>query len=472
MPVERKNSFMKTKLTTLGCTALLMLATLSPAVANISQLDDKALAASQTERVHNQERELVVKQERKALQAKLDQLKRQEKALEQENKRLSQSFSDNESTLAQLEKKLQLETGSLGELFGVVRQAAKELNQDFERSFITADKADYLPEIQQIISTETLPSLELLHSLWYAMEQKVRASGEVLPVTVEYVNGAGQSKLADAYRLGDVALVGEQGYLKWDSQAKQSQDYLVQPDTTPTAATLEQNSVSLLLDPTRGQLLEQYANKPTLQQRVEQGGVVGQIILGLLAVGLLIALVRGAILLKAQGQISRQLKQPENPTNNPLGRILKVYNKERSQSIESLELRLLEAIIDEQQGLEKGLSMLKLMAALAPMLGLLGTVTGMIETFQVITQFGNSDPKVMAGGISMALITTVLGLVAAMPLLLAHNLLSSRSEAIRGTLEKQSVSLVAERAEKDQVAPQKVTEASASSVTMSDGVAA
>lgn len=93
--------------------------------------------------------------------------------------------------------------------------------------------------------------------------------------------------------------------------------------------------------------------------------------------------------------------------------------------------------------------MLKLLAALAPMLGLLGTVTGMIETFQVITQFGNGDPKVMAGGISMALVTTVLGLVAAMPLLLAHNLLSTQSESIRNILEKQGIGLVAEQAERE-----------------------
>ncbi|NMT04022.1 MotA/TolQ/ExbB proton channel family protein, partial [Vibrio parahaemolyticus] len=107
------------------------------------------------------------------------------------------------------------------------------------------------------------------------------------------------------------------------------------------------------------------------------------------------------------------------------------------------------AVVDEQTHLEKGLSMLKLLAALAPMLGLLGTVTGMIETFQVITQFGNGDPKVMAGGISMALVTTVLGLVSAMPLLLAHNVLSSQAENIRSILEKQGIGLVAEQAERD-----------------------
>ncbi|GAL32748.1 MotA/TolQ/ExbB proton channel family protein [Vibrio maritimus] len=127
--------------------------------------------------------------------------------------------------------------------------------------------------------------------------------------------------------------------------------------------------------------------------------------------------------------------------------MLSVYNSEKKLHVEALELRLLESIMDEQQHLERGLSMLKLLAALAPMLGLLGTVTGMIETFQVITQFGNAEPRVMAGGISMALVTTVLGLITAMPLLLAHNLLSSKAEAIRNILERQSVGLVAEQAE-------------------------
>lgn len=154
-----------------------------------------------------------------------------------------------------------------------------------------------------------------------------------------------------------------------------------------------------------------------------------------------------------------QLKTPERHGDNPLGRVLSVYDKEKHRSVEALELRLLEVVVDEQSHLEKGLSMLKLLAALAPMLGLLGTVTGMIETFQVITQFGNGDPKVMAGGISMALITTVLGLVAAMPMLLAHNILSSQAESIRTILEKQGIGLVAAQAENDQAAKDDVEQA-------------
>ncbi len=247
-----------------------------------------------------------------------------------------------------------------------------------------------------------------------------------------------------------MALLDNAGYVKWNGQRGDAVNYLRQPENDPTASTLSSGDIdSLVIDPSRGILLDQLANSPTMADRLNAGGVVGKIILGLLAIGLIIALVRGVSLIIARQKIAKQLKSPTQPEDNPLGRILAVYQKDKHRSVEALELRLLEAVVDEQTHLEKGLSMLKLLAALAPMLGLLGTVTGMIETFQVITQFGNGDPKVMAGGISMALVTTVLGLVAAMPLLLAHNVLSSQAENIRNILEKQGIGLVAEQAERD-----------------------
>jgi biopolymer transport protein ExbB len=246
--------------------------------------------------------------------------------------------------------------------------------------------------------------------------------------------------------------------VQWSNKRHVAKPYLKQPQQGPVLADLstidQAGMLPVVIDPSRGIMLEQLANTPSLKERLENGGVVGKVILGLLAIGGIIALFRGTKLFIIRQQIKGQLKQPQVPGNNPLGRVLSVFydNKERyteqGRSVEALELRLLETIVDEQQHLEKGLSMLKLLAALAPMLGLLGTVTGMIETFQVITQFGNGDPKVMAGGISMALITTVLGLVAAMPLLLAHNILSTQADTIRNILEKQGISLVAEQAEK------------------------
>lgn len=416
----------------------------------LSELDNKAKSDQIVENKHNQQRVNLSAEQRAQLQAKRDSLASQLAQIKQENTQLSETFSANEEVLAEKEKELQLATGSLGELFGVVRQSAKEAQLSYQSSLLGRTGKQYDAQLDKVISTDSLPSLKLLTSLWQAMEYKAKADGQLVDTAIPFIEGDGKTTQLDVVRLGDMALLSDHGYVQWDFARQQAFNYLALPSETPSVSSLNANPAQpLLIDPTRGVMLEQYAHQPTLMQRVDQAGVVGKIILAILLIGLIIALIRGVRLMAIQQQISKQLKQPETPTDNPLGRILNVYNKEKKQSIESLELRLLETILDEQQGLERGLSMLKLFAALAPMLGLLGTVTGMIETFQVITQFGNGDPKIMAGGISMALITTVLGLIAAMPLLLAHNILSNRAEVIRNTLEKQGVSLVARRAEEE-----------------------
>jgi biopolymer transport protein ExbB len=399
---------------------------------SLSQIDNTANKVYQAERANSAERVQLTKEQKAALAKKKSQLEKALAALEKENQSLSEQFSENERLLSEKEKQLQIETGSLGELFGVVRQSAKEVKQDYQNSFIP-DASEELALIERVISTEALPSLNMLEGFWKAVEYKISASGYISEVKVPFhVNGDGSQSQETAVQLGDMALVSKFGHLKWDSQNQFATQYQDLPKNSTVASQVTQGS-DVLLDPTRGLLLEQYANQH-LWQRIEQGGVVGKIIIALLASGLIIALYRGIVLLIIQAKISSQLKKPDQPGNNPMGRILQAFESDKQQSIDSIELRLLERILDEQHGLERGLSMLKLMAALAPMLGLLGTVTGMIETFQVITQFGNSEPKVMAGGISMALVTTVMGLVAAMPLLLAHNILSSRAEAIKGTL--------------------------------------
>ncbi len=429
----------------LSCSLLMVLP--SAHADALQALADSAKSTQQQEKQLNQQRVALTAEQKAALTAQRNQLAKQLAAIEKRNDELAKQFANNEKALSEQEQQLQLAIGSLGELFGVVRQAAKEVKTNYQDSMLTAQGAQYAKQLEAIISIETLPSLAGLNQLWQAMDYKARSSAELALVQVPYIQGDGKQASLNAIRVGDMGLVAEQGYLQWDFTHQQAANYLVQPDGVPTLASLQQDTSKVLLDPTRGMLLTQFAQQPTLVQRFEQSGVVGKIIAALLLVGLVIGVVRGVNLTRAQLSIARQLKTPQQPANNPLGRILQVYNKEKQQTVESLELRLLESILDEQQGLEKGLSMIKLLAALAPMLGLLGTVTGMIETFQVITQFGNSDPKVMAGGISMALITTVLGLIAAMPLLLVHNVLSNRAEAIRNTLEKQGVSLVAQRAE-------------------------
>ncbi|GIB02188.1 MotA/TolQ/ExbB proton channel family protein [Vibrio cholerae] len=443
---------MTLKKTTLALALSLPFAFVSVANASNSLVQQATQEKAQQQQ-HNQQREAGFVQTAQELQTAKAELLAERNRLQKEADQLSSQFSDNENTLARLEETLRLETGSLGEMFGVVRQNAKELQSELDQSVTGVEPRAHQQSIDDVVAAKTLPSMAQLRGLWQAMSEEIRASGQVQTTEIQWLNGQGETQTVPALRLGSLGLISEQGYVKWDNARQQALSYQQLPSDFPTFSHIrtlvDGDVVTMKVDPSRGVLLEQLALTPTLSQRLQAGGVIGNVILVLLGVGLIIALYRGAILATLRQKIKAQLKNPEQPGNNPLGRILAVYNKEQQRSVEALELRLLEAVVDEQNHLETGLSMLKLLAALAPMLGLLGTVTGMIETFQVITQFGNGDPKVMAGGISMALVTTVEGLIAAIPLLLAHNILSAQAEAIRNILEKQGIGLVAQQAERD-----------------------
>ncbi|HAS3607353.1 TPA: MotA/TolQ/ExbB proton channel family protein [Vibrio cholerae] len=443
---------MTLKKTTLALALSLPFAFVSVANASNSLVQQATQEKAQQQQ-HNQQREAGFVQTAQELQAAKAELLAERNRLQKEADQLSSQFSDNENTLARLEETLRLETGSLGEMFGVVRQNAKELQSELDQSVTGVEPRAHQQSIDDVVAAKTLPSMAQLRGLWQAMSEEIRASGQVQTTEIQWLNGQGETQTVPALRLGSLGLISEQGYVKWDNARQQALSYQQLPSDFPTFSHIrtlvDGDVVTMKVDPSRGVLLEQLALTPTFSQRLQAGGVIGNVILVLLGVGLIIALYRGAILATLRQKIKAQLKNPEQPGNNPLGRILAVYNKEQQRSVEALELRLLEAVVDEQNHLETGLSMLKLLAALAPMLGLLGTVTGMIETFQVITQFGNGDPKVMAGGISMALVTTVEGLIAAIPLLLAHNILSAQAEAIRNILEKQGIGLVAQQAERD-----------------------
>jgi len=432
---------------------LLCAATLSFSAYSETELVNSATSENKTQQQHNIARESGFKQTEQALKAQKAELEAKRARLQKQTDNLTQTFSDNEDKLARLEEKLRLETGSLGELFGVVRQNAKELGAELHTSVNSVDRGRHTESVDRIIDAKSLPSMPQLTALWLSMVDQIQASGELSYSPIQFIDGDGNTQSVEAARIGSLGLITESGYVNWNAKRNDAITYQKQPENGPVLSRLTSLNngeiTPLVVDPSRGIMLEQLALTPTIEDRLQAGGVVGKVILGLLLIGLVIALVRGTSLAIARQKIRSQLKNPSQPKNNPLGRVLAVYDKEQNRSVEALELRLLEVVVDEQTHLEKGLSMLKLLAALAPMLGLLGTVTGMIETFQVITQFGNGDPKVMAGGISMALVTTVLGLVAAMPLLLAHNILSTQAENIRNILEKQGIGLIAEQAEKD-----------------------
>ena len=202
------------------------------------------------------------------------------------------------------------------------------------------------------------------------------------------------------------------------------------------------------LDPTRGGVLNSLIARPNLQERIQQGGLVGYLIIALGIIGLLIALERMVVLGIASRKVTAQLNSDTPSQDNALGRVLSVHDDNKNADTETLELKLSEAIFKETPALNRALLFLKIISVVAPLMGLLGTVTGMIKTFQAITLYGTGDPKLMAGGISQALVTTVLGLSVAIPMVLLHTLVSGRSRRIVQVLQEQSAGIIASHAEK------------------------
>ncbi len=204
---------------------------------------------------------------------------------------------------------------------GVVRQAAKDLDAEMAFSVTSADRKEYQAVVDQIVDAKALPSMSQLNGLWQGMTDQIVASSELRDVSVPFINGEGYQSDAHAYRLGSIGLIGKQGYLAWDGKRQVAKPYLKQPEDGPAYAALNELVQSGLqvavVDPSRGIMLEQLANSPELKDRIEHGGVVGKIILGLLAVGAIIALFRGAKLIVVRQQIKSQLKNPSQPGNNP-----------------------------------------------------------------------------------------------------------------------------------------------------------
>jgi biopolymer transport protein ExbB len=365
-----------------------------------------------------------------------------------EAERLKAEFDRQEAELAEQEKLLAQRVGHLGELFGVVRQSAGDIAGQWQDSLLNAQYPERLERLEALAESRALPSAEDLDSFWMTLLEDLAASGRVERVELPVVGADGQRSVQPVLRVGNFSAFTDENFLRYDSDAGELLTPSRQPDGMGMIDAYLSSSdalATLPIDPSRGSLLAQLQRQPQLWDRVQQGGLVGWVILVLGAVGLLLAIWRMVYLTDVGRAVGRQMHELNHPRDdNPLGRIIGVLGpKPQLSDLDTLELKLDEAILQETPPLERGQPLLKLLSAVAPLLGLLGTVTGMIVTFQAITQSGGGDSRLMADGISQALVTTVLGLVVAIPLLFLHSLLASRSKALIQLLEQQSAGLIA-----------------------------
>ncbi|MDX1573545.1 MAG: MotA/TolQ/ExbB proton channel family protein [Methylophaga sp.] len=432
---------------------LLSSAALAQTPANLDELLEQVKRDRVVEAQQNIMREAAFLEARDR-QAQLLQAAKAELAeQEQRTEALNNAFEANEKQLVEMEALLNERSGSLGELFGTVRQIANDTRAMLESSVTSVKYPKRIEFLENLSERKQQPTIEELRELWLVLQQEMTESGKVETFTAPVITASGEVAERDITRIGIFTFFSDGNYLRYLPETQNLVELARQP--LPRFQEVAREFVAAdagewqpaVVDPTRGAIMALLVQTPDLKERIQQGGWIGYIIIALGIIGLLMALIRFVMLFKAERGVRKQQKQTTPDHKNPLGRILSVYDEKHADDVETLQLKLDEAILRETPAIERGLVTLAILAAVAPMLGLLGTVSGMIETFQSITLFGTGDPKLMSGGISQALVTTELGLAVAIPILLIHSALSSKSNRLIQILDEESASIVARNAE-------------------------
>jgi biopolymer transport protein ExbB len=437
--------------------ALMMLA--MPAMAQLAGLDAllEQIRKTQSESSRiNQEREQRFLRNKNEQAELLGQAERELASAKSRADSVRGRYDAQQREVAALKAQLKERAGDYVQVNAAVRQLAGELRSAAADSMLTAQFPERMDFLEELAGGTALPSLSELETLWFTLTQEMTESGKVVRFNTQIVDEQGARIDAQVIRVGSFTAFADGRYLAASNEGRLLTALPRQPagklrDIAEEFADADDPVAPVLVDPTRGSLLQIEGEKPTLGERIRQGGLVGYVIIAIGVTGLLMAFGQMAYLGAVGRKVRAQLRELQSPrSDNPLGRVLQVFDKDeqhREDDAELLELKLSEAVLREMPPLERAQSILRLFAAAAPLLGLLGTVTGMIVTFQAITIFGTGDPKLMANGISQALVTTVEGLVVALPLLFVNVLLATRARAIVQVLDEQSAGLLAQRLE-------------------------
>ena len=365
---------------------------------------------------------------------------------------LEDTYNLNEPLIGTLQETLKERLGQMGELFGVVRQVSNDLSGQVWESLTSAQLTGRTKLLDRLGRSKELPTTEDLEGLWFEMQREITAQGKIVRFRTTVLTTEGGEAEREVIRIGPFSAISNGGYLLWNPAQQQLAELPRQPPskylgTVAPFASATAGFVKLAVDPSKGALLSSLLDTPSPRERVDQGGGVGYVIITLGVAALLVGLWRWFLIATASRGVTAQQKASSASPDNPLGRILAISESTKSLDSEVLELRLDEAVLKETSDLERYLWLVKTVSVVSPLLGLLGTVTGMIKTFQAITLFGAGDPKMMAGGISEALVTTMLGLIVAIPLVLLYDTLSNSASRIVDILDHQSAGLIAARAE-------------------------
>jgi len=437
-------------------TSVFLVASVSIAQEDAESLDEllqdvRERAAEVTQ--ENNEREAGFRQERDQRLTILEGT--QAELLEQTERgvQLRMQFDNNEIEIEQLNESLRIRAGDMGELFGIFREQVADTRSIIDGSLVSAQTPDRRRRISRLTEKATLPVIADLQELQVLLLEEMVESGAVERFVTEVDDANGASISDEVVRVGVFNVLSNDGYLLADQSdsrlsvlPRQPAGRIVRVARKYFDAT--SGNVRLAIDPSRGSLLSLVIQAPGIVEQATYGGGIGYVIVTMGIVGFIIAIFRLFSLRKVSAQIARQLGSTADAKDNPLGRVLRVYSDDKNIAVDVLERKLDEAILQETPRLERFQAVIKVIAGIAPLMGLLGTVVGMIRTFQTITLYGTGDPKLMADGISQALVTTVEGLVVAIPLVFLYALIADKSRELIEILEEQSAGIIARHAEK------------------------
>ncbi len=417
-----------------------------PRPATVDDLLEAVRKGWEVEKVEDRQREERFKSARGEQAELLRQAKATEAREEARSQALEKNYQENEVKIAELEEALQQRLGNLGELFGVTRQVAGDTRGNLEASITHAqfgqERVDFLEELGK---SKELPSLPELERLWAELVNEMVEQGKVVEFQAPVLTAEGKD-VRSVIRAGPFSVISGGEYLLFENGELKKLNRQPPARFLGTVSEFENATAGLTglaIDPSRGSLLSVLIETRTLVERLPDGGGVGYTVIALGIIAALLGLVRLAFIFVTGRKVEAQKKNNRPDKGNPLGRILAVAADNPDADREQLELMLDEAVLRESSKLESLIWLVRIVSVVAPLMGLLGTVTGMIRTFQSITLFGAGDPRMMAGGISEALVTTMLGLCVAIPLTLLHAVLSNNTKKIVDTLDEQSAGLIA-----------------------------
>ncbi len=422
----------------------------APEVSPIDALIESVRNSSERRREEIRRREEAFIAERDKRRQLLDEVRRARIAAEQEADRLAAEFERGEQELSDLETRLDQETGDLADVFASVHQISSDALPMMESSLVTAQLGDRSELLVRLGNKDVTPNVEDMRALWLMFLDEMNESGKTSRFVAPVISASGEEVEREVVRIGTFTILSEGEYLRYLPNTGQ----LLALNRQPVGVSLDdlrafqeasEEMVTVALDPSRGSILALVVQRAGLGEQIEQGGVIGFIILLLGAFGLLLGLERLIVIFLAHRRLTAELADASVANGGPIGQLRRAVNDTAlSRNTDALSAKLDEIITTANQKLNRGLPTLAILAAVSPLLGLLGTVTGMIETFQVITLFGAGDPRLMSGGISQALITTQLGLSVAIPLLLLHSFVQGRANTQVATLDEVAASMFAE----------------------------